>query len=110
MAETRDEVIIDHPRGLHQGVTDRRSDKLESPLAQVVAHRHRLWRLRRHLPVRAPRILLWPAADETPDVGIKTAELGLQREKGRGVFDRRGDLEPVANNPLIGDQRLDLRL
>jgi hypothetical protein len=32
-------VIVDHPHGLHERITDGRANKLEAPLGQVFAHR-----------------------------------------------------------------------
>jgi hypothetical protein len=38
MPEAIHRVIIHHPHGLHEGITDRGSNKSESPFLQVTAH------------------------------------------------------------------------
>ena len=45
MAEAVEGVIIDHPYGLHEGVTNGGSDEFESALEQIFAHRLRFARL-----------------------------------------------------------------
>jgi len=39
VSETSGDVIVDHPRGLHECVTNGRADKIESSLSQILAHR-----------------------------------------------------------------------
>ena len=39
--KTIDDVIVDHPGGLHMSVADRRTDELEAALLQVFAQRIR---------------------------------------------------------------------
>src|SRR5262249_8024408 len=40
--KTIDDMIVDHTRGLHVGVADRRADELEAALLQIFAQRIRL--------------------------------------------------------------------
>ena len=40
--KTIDDMIVDHPGGLHVRVADRRADELEAALLQVFAQRIRL--------------------------------------------------------------------
>lgn len=44
IAEAADEIVINHSNGLHEGVTDRRADKLETATLQVIAQHVRLRR------------------------------------------------------------------
>ena len=37
LPKTIDDVVVDHPRGLHVRVADRRADELEAALLQVFA-------------------------------------------------------------------------
>ena len=39
--ETTDNMIVDHTRGLHVRIADRRADELEAALLQVLAQRIR---------------------------------------------------------------------
>ena len=40
--KTIDDMVVDHPSGLHMRVTDRRADELESAVLQVFTQRIRL--------------------------------------------------------------------
>ena len=40
--KTIDDMIVDHPRGLHVRIADRRTDKFEAALLQVFTQRIRL--------------------------------------------------------------------
>ena len=102
------EVVVDHPRGLHQGVADRRADEREP-------RRFRSLLIASDSPVRAgtswrdpPCVPDRAAPDESPDEGVEAAELPLDLEERPGILDGRGDLEPVADDPGVGEQRLDL--
>src|ERR1039458_4110578 len=86
MPETVHRMIVDHPGGLHEGVTNGRPDKGEAALLKVLTHGIALLRARRHLV--APGIPHRAPTHETPDVGIEGAELLLYREEGLGIGHR----------------------
>src|SRR5437763_7129245 len=75
VARAGDEVVVDHASGLHQGVADCRTDELESAPQQVAAQRIGLRGTRGDIGQAPPPILLWLAADKTPQISIETAEL-----------------------------------
>src|SRR5581483_7896926 len=50
VAEAGHDVVVDHARRLHEGVTDRRADEAEAAALQILAHRPRFLRLGRDLP------------------------------------------------------------
>src|SRR5262249_49019488 len=106
--EAAHQVIVHHPNCLHEGITDRRSDKVEPAPAQVLAHVHRFLRISREALQAVPGILDWRAADKLPDVAIETAEFFLDFEKSLGIRDRGLDLQPVAYDAGIVHQSLDL--
>src|SRR5208282_5789218 len=58
----------------------------------------------------APRIAFGLSADELPDVGIETAKLLLHREKRLRVCNRCVNLEPIAHDAGILEQRARLAL
>ena len=68
VAEARHEVIVDHARGLHERVADRRAHEAEAALLERLGHRVRCGRARRNGASTAPPIDRRLAADETPDV------------------------------------------
>jgi len=110
MPETLDEVIVDHPHRLHEGVADGAADEAEASPLQVFAHGVRFGRVGRHLGQRLPSILLRPVTDEAPDVLVECPKLLLDRQKRLGVVDRRLDLQPIANNAGVQQQALLLSL
>ena len=99
-----DHVIVHHPGRLHHRVADCRSDELESAPDQLLAHRVRLDRARRHLLQRAPLVDPRPSADESPDVIVEAAELFLHGDERLRVADRGIDLQPIANDPRVREQ------
>ena len=98
-------MIVHHARGLHEGVTDGRADKPETAFFQVAAHRIRLGRRRWNFADAAPLILERLAVHEPPDVTIEAAEFLLDREERPGVGNNGFDLEPVAHDPGLVEQR-----
>ena len=42
-AEAFDDMVVDHSRGLHVGIADRRADELKAALLEVLAERVRFW-------------------------------------------------------------------
>src|SRR5580692_6423562 len=101
VAETVDDVDVDHADGLHEGVTDCRSDKFEAALFEIFAHRIGFPSLRGDLLHRLRRVDARLAADELPDVAIEAAELFLHAEKCFRVSDGRSDFEFVTHDAGI---------
>src|SRR5215470_11225559 len=59
-------VIVHHPCCLHEGITDRCTNKLKAPSRQVPTHRVRFLGGYRHLAQCPPRVLNRPAVYELP--------------------------------------------
>ena len=108
VAEAVDDVVVDQPGGLHERVADRRADEREAALPERLAERVRLRRERRDLLEASPRVLPRLAADEAPEESVEAAELRPQREVGAGIRDAPRDLEPIADDAGIGEERADL--
>src|SRR6266508_423029 len=107
-AEAGDHVVVYHADGLHMRVADRGADELETAVLQRGTHRVRLSRPRRNLAQGLPPVHLRLAANEPPDVLIERSELFLSREERHSVRDRRFDLQSVADNPIVRQERLHL--
>src|ERR1019366_6230044 len=97
-------MVVDHPRRLHKRVADGRTDKVETTFLEILAHRIRFGCMRRNLAANPPAIHARLAADKLPDVTIERTELLLHFKKRPRVGNRRLNLQPVANNPLIAKQ------
>jgi hypothetical protein len=74
-AKAIDDVIVDHPGGLHVGVANRRTDKFESALLQVFAQRIR-FRAGRRI-VFEPSQLMHDrfSVNEAPDISVEATKL-----------------------------------
>ena len=101
MAWTRDQVIVDHTCSLHQRVADRRTDKFESALQQVAAHRVGLGCARGYVEHAPPAILNWLAANEAPEIKVERSEFLLHSEKALRVCDCRCDFQSVPHDSII---------
>ena len=66
VAMAGNQVIVDHADRLHERVDDRRSDKLEAALRQLLRHSPRDRRFRRNLPDGLEAVDLRLAAEEIP--------------------------------------------
>lgn len=99
-------VIHDHARGLHQRVTNGRTDEREAGLFQTFAHLHRDRRDRRHLGAILEMIDHRCAADEGPEKLNRV----LQRQPGLGVATGRVEFEAVADDARIEHQFIDFRV
>src|SRR5436309_13382642 len=82
--EASHEMVVDHARGLHEGVADRRADEGEAAPLKVLAHCIGHIRPGRHLLVRLPRVLERDAPDKPPDEVVESPELPLDPEKRLG--------------------------
>jgi hypothetical protein len=107
VAEAVDDVVVDQPRRLHEGVADRRAHEGEAAPTERLAEGIRLRGQRRNLPQAPPRVLTRLAAHEAPDEPVEAAQLRPQGQEGAGVLDDPGDLEPVADDAGIGEERPD---
>ena len=101
-----DQMVVDHPDRLHEGIDDRRSDKFEAALLEIFGDGAGKRRLRRDLALAAKRVLNRLAVDEAPQIGSKTL-LRLDLEIGNGVADAGIDLGAIAHDPGVGEQRVD---
>ena len=82
--------------------------KVKPRFRRSPAHRVRYRRLRRHLLQRRPGVLGRASVDETPDVAVEAAELLLHGQERAGVVDGRVDLQPIPDDPAVGQQALHL--
>jgi hypothetical protein len=69
VSETTGQVVVHEPRRLHERIANRRSDELETPLDQVLAHRLGLGAHDRNLSLR------FPAVDDGLDQGSSSLTL-----------------------------------
>ena len=97
-------MIVHHAHRLHEGVADRAAHKLETSPFQVLAHGIRFRGLRRDFLDRLPGVLLWLVADKSPNVLVKRAEFVLHGQEHFRILDGSLDLQPVADDPGIGQQ------
>jgi hypothetical protein len=108
VAGTGYEVVIDHPGRLHQGVADRRADKLEPALQQVAAHRVGFGRARWNVGHPSPAVLLRLVADETPEVSVEASQLLARHEERFRVLDRGCNLQTVSYDADVAEQAFHL--
>src|ERR1043165_468121 len=101
-------VIVDQADSLHERITDCRTDEFKAAFEQVFTERVRDLGARGEWLVRLS--FQWLAVDEPPDVGVEAAELALHFEKGDGVGDGGVDLETIADDTVVIQQRRDLLL
>src|SRR5438105_12478655 len=101
MAEASDEVIVDHPDRLHEGVADGRADEAEPTADQGLAHAVRLARASRELSQRAARVLLGRSPDEFPEECVERPFLFLELEQRPRVRHGRLYLLAVAHDAGI---------
>jgi len=104
VAETIDNVVIDHAHGLHVGVDDGRPDEVETPTLEVLAEPRRLLGDSGDLRERRKVILPWLSSDESPLVGGEATQLVLELQEGLGILDGGLDLQPVADNAWVSKQ------
>jgi len=108
VAETRNQVIVDHARGLHEGVANGRADEAETALLQIFAEGVGFGGFCREAFAGFPGVLFGLAADEAPDVCVKGTEFFLDFEEGASVTDGGVDFEAVANDSGVAEQFADL--
>src|SRR6267378_798989 len=104
VAETRNQVIVDHARGLHEGVANGRADEAETALLQIFAEDVGFGGLCREAFVGFPGVLFGLTADEAPNVSVKRAEFFLNFQEGAGVADGGVNFKEVANDSSVAEQ------
>ena len=100
-------MVVDHPRRLHMGVTDRGADELETSGHKIFAEKDRLRGGRRKLREALPPVDQRPTVDETPDVFVEGAELLAHLQEGPGVRYCALDLAPVSDDRRVLEKKLD---
>src|SRR6266567_6978117 len=110
IAEATDEVIVHQSSRLHVRIRDRRADKAESPLLEILAQCLGFGGARWNLSRSFPSAEFGFPADEPPAVGVKVAELFLDLEKRTSIAHRGLDLHPVADDLRISQKGPDLFL
>ena len=96
-------VVHDHARGLHQRVTNGRSDEREPGLFQGFAHRQRFGGDRRDFAAILEMIDDRLVVDERPEERHRI----LQRQPGLGIAAGGVEFEAVADDPRIEHQLVD---
>ncbi len=103
VAVTVSGVVHDHARGLHQRITNGRSDKSKPGFFQAFAHRQRLGRDGRHFGAVLEMIDDGFVAHERPEKRHRV----FQRQPGLGVAAGRLELEAVADDAGVEHQLID---
>jgi hypothetical protein len=109
VTEATDDVVVNHPGGLHVRVTDGRADKLEAARLQIFAHGVRVFGARWDLLAGFPVVDLGRAIGELPYIFVEAAELFLRFEKSFGVLDGGGDFQAIANDAGVVEKFGDFR-
>ena len=107
VAETIHRVVVDEPDRLHERVTNRRSHELESSLREVAAERVRFRRSGRNVARGSTFVHKRFSTDQTPDIRVETTKLALHAQHGLRVANGAGNLQPVSDDPGIGQQPFD---
>ena len=103
-------MIIDHPDGLHERVAYGRTDELEAPLLEVLAHGVRYRRMRRNIAQVLPFVHDLLAIDKIPEIHIKTSKLLPDIDDRFRIDYGRVDLELVPYDAGIAQQPEDLQV
>ncbi len=110
MAEAVDEVVVDHAGGLHEGVADGGAHKFETPGFEIFAHDVGFFGAGRQFGEGLPLVDDGFVPCELPDVAVEGIEFFLHFQEGPGVGDGSPDFVVVADDALVLQERLDLRL
>src|SRR6266496_1825485 len=97
-------MIVHHADRLHEGVTDRRSDKVKAAPLEILAHNVGLHRSRWNLLEGLGRIQSRLPFHKLPDVRVETAEFFLYAKKGKCIGNGGGNLELVPDDAGITQQ------
>ena len=99
-------MVHDHARGLHQRITNGRSDEREPGLFQAFAHFHGDGGHRWHFAANLKMIDHWRTVNEGPEKRHRV----LQRQPGLGIASGSIEFETIANDPRIEHQLIDFRI
>ncbi len=99
-------VVHDHARGLHQCITNRRSDERKTGLFQAFAHFHRHRRDCRNFSSILEMIDHRRTADEGPEKLHRV----FQRQPGLGIAPGGVEFQAVADDAWIEHQFIDFRV
>ena len=102
------EVVVDDPAGLHRRVRRRRPDEAEAAALELLRQRLRLRGARGQVAEGLRG--LGALGRERPDQPGERFAGGVELAHGARVRERRLDLGPVADDPRVGHQALDLGL
>ena len=105
MTEAGGEVVVDKPRGLHEGVADSGADETKATLEEFFAELDGEIRFGGDLLQVRPPILKRRAANEVPDEFVEGIEFLLDPEEGFGVGDGGLNFESIANDAGIAKER-----
>src|SRR5437867_7725480 len=105
-----DEVVVDHPDGLHKGITDGAADEAEAAALEVFTHGVGFWRACGNVVQRPPCALQRLAADEAPNVLVECAEFALNSQKRLCAGDGRINFEAIADDARVGEQGISFPL
>src|SRR5690348_3202728 len=107
VAETGDEMVVDHARRLHEGINNGGADKFETAARQFLGYLDRDRRGGRHARRGLELVHLRPAVDEIPKKLRKARAFVHDLQIGFSAFDRALDLRPVTDDADIVHQRMD---
>ena len=103
------QVIVDKPRSLQVGVTNRSPEEFESSFFHVLAHGVGFGRRCRNLAQRPEGVdNRFSVGEERQGVFVKTAELLLYGEQQPCIGDRRFDFQTVSHNAVESHQPFDV--
>ncbi len=97
-------MIVHHAYGLHEGVTDRRTDETESSFLKIPAHPIGLGCPGRNIPETHPTVLDGFMTDKLPEVPVEGPEFLPDPKKGLRVLHGGFDFQAVSNDPWILEQ------
>lgn len=104
MPETAHQMVVHHPRGLHEGIADCAAHELEAAEFELFAHGVGLRASGWDPGLFGPGVHAWLAPGELPDKAVEGTKLSLDGQKCPGVGDGRRDLQPVADDSGISQQ------
>src|SRR6516164_3281647 len=100
-------MVVDHADSLHKGVADGRTDKAESASLKILAHGVGFARSCRHFLVLGPVVPFRLSADKLPNIGVEAAAFSLHGQEGACVGDGGFNLEAVAYDARVFQERAD---
>jgi hypothetical protein len=98
------EVVVDEPTGLHQRVCGRRPDEPKAAPFELAGQGGRLGGRPREVRAEAGRVP--PLGAEGPDQLRQRLTHLAEAQRGAGILDRGLDLGAIADDPLVGQQPL----